>query len=95
MIARLTDRLAIRIACVLVLLSLATTIWGVVHPAPLVVIFAMSVGQGLGVLGVAFYLFVVGRDVWHRLRHRRGGGTAGPPSAPASSPGESVPPSSA
>ncbi|MBK6520284.1 MAG: hypothetical protein IPG04_40710 [Polyangiaceae bacterium] len=95
MIAKLTDKIAIRIACVLVLLSLSTTVWAVVHPAPLVVIFAMSVGQGLGVLGVGFYLLVVFRDLWLRLKLRRSRQSGGPPSAPASSPGESVPPSSA
>ena len=61
----------IRGACALCLVSLATTSWAVLDPRPLVVIFAMSAGQGAGILGVMLYLIVVVRDVWPRLRRRQ------------------------
>jgi len=68
--ALLTDRRLIRVACVLVLASLAFTAWAVLDPRPLVVIAAMSVGQGIGIVGVLAFMVVVLRDLWTRLRSR-------------------------
>ncbi|MFO0547239.1 MAG: hypothetical protein U0271_02565 [Polyangiaceae bacterium] len=84
----LPDTRAIRIACTLCLASLFATVWAVLHPKPLVVIFAMSVGQTLGVIGVCFYLFVVVRDIIPRLRKRLVDGPAsrGPKPAPPKPP---------
>jgi hypothetical protein len=56
-------RRVLRTACFLTLASLALIAWAIVHPAPLVVIAAMSLGQALGTLGVALFLYVVVRDL--------------------------------
>jgi hypothetical protein len=87
---KLTDRLAVRLACWLVLSSLATTVWAVFDPRPLVVIAAMSIGQGLGILGVAFFALVVGRDLWRRLREGPRS-RSNPPPPPAAVSGEQSP----
>jgi hypothetical protein len=75
-----SDRRLIRAACVLCLASLAFTIWAVLDAGPLVVIAAMSIGQGLGMLGVACFMTVVLRDLWARLRST---GAVAPPAAPS------------
>lgn len=49
----------IRLACCLVLLALACVCYSVLVPRPLPVIFAMSVGHGLGLLAFACYLLAV------------------------------------
>ncbi len=70
----------ITIACVFGLTSIAFTSWAVLDPRPLVVIAAMSIGQGIGILGVVAFLIIVLRDLWSRLR-------AGSRSAPPPPPG--------
>ena len=52
----------ITIACVFGLTSIAFTSWAVLDPRPLVVIAAMSIGQGIGILGVVAFLIIVLRD---------------------------------
>lgn len=66
----------LRVASVLVLVALALMCWGVLHPRPLPVIVAMSIGQVIGTAGALLFMFVVLRDL--RLRLRK------PPASPAS-----------
>lgn len=69
----------LRVACVLVLVSLALIAWAIVHPVPLAVIAAMSVGQGVGTLGAVMFLWVVARDLRRALGARRGDKRPRPP----------------
>lgn len=55
-------RWILRTACVLTLAALGLIVWAILHPAPLVVIAAMSLGQALGTFGFALFLYVVVRD---------------------------------
>lgn len=87
---------ALRAAAALVLASLALMSVGVLVPKPLAVIAAMSIGQGLGILGVALFGFVVLRDIRHVFRRRRS--TPPPPpservAAPSRRGGSLAPPS--
>jgi len=65
----------LRLASVLVLVSLAFMAWGILHPRPLPVIVAMSVGQGIGILGAALFVVVAVRDLRRVLRSRSDGGS--------------------
>lgn len=51
--------LFLRIAAVLTLLSSATLVYVLVFPTPLSVVLAMSIGQGVGILGVLIFFAVV------------------------------------
>ena len=53
----------VRWACYLALLALALIVWSLVHPAPLPVIGAMSVGQLFGTLSFAFFLYAIVADL--------------------------------
>lgn len=57
----------LRVAAVLAMIGLAFMLWAVFVPTPMPVILAMSVGQGIGTLSFALYLFVVVSDL-HRAR---------------------------
>lgn len=50
-------------ACVLGLLATALMVWSVLDPRWLPVILAMSVGQALGTLSFAMFLFAVAVDL--------------------------------
>ena len=52
-----------RLACWVALLGLAVMVASIVRPAPLLVIFAMSVGQVIGIVAFLFYLVSVLMDV--------------------------------
>jgi hypothetical protein len=52
-------------ACVLCLLGLASMVWSVLDPRPVPVMFAMSVGQGLGILSFLCYLAAILLDLRH------------------------------
>jgi peptidoglycan/LPS O-acetylase OafA/YrhL len=56
-------RRVILVACILCLTGLAMFVWSVVAPSPASVMIAMSVGQGLGTLSFALYLWVVIGDM--------------------------------
>jgi len=56
------------VACSLTLMSLALIAWAIVHPAPLAVIAAMSLGQGLGTLGAILFVIVVVSDLRVAMR---------------------------
>jgi hypothetical protein len=73
----------LRVASVALLVSLALMAWGILHPRPLPVIVAMSVGQGIGILGAAMFVYVVVRDL-RRVMGSRGGSTEPGASAPPS-----------
>lgn len=57
----------LRLAAVCALLALGLMVWGVLDPAPIALVVAMSVGQGLGTASFALYALVVIVD----LRHAR------------------------
>jgi hypothetical protein len=50
-------------ACVCALGALALMAWSLFDPRPLPVIAAMSVGQALGTLSFAAFVYVVARDL--------------------------------
>jgi len=50
-------------SCALGLAAIALMVWSVVDPRPLQVILAMSVGQVLGTLSLAIFVFVVVADL--------------------------------
>lgn len=63
----------VRRACYLALAALVLIAWSLVHPAPLPVIGAMTVGQLLGTLSLLFFLYAVVADLrpaLARLRER-------------------------
>lgn len=65
----------VRAACLIGLLSLASTAAGVLFPYALPVVFAMSVGQGLGALAfVSYLLAIVAEVLHHELARRKLGG---------------------
>lgn len=92
----------LKLACVLTLTSLALMSWGILHPKPLAVIAAMSIGQGVGILGVLLFGGVVAPDIRAVLRRRgsmpppppSSSGSAAPPPPPSSSESAAPPPSS-
>jgi hypothetical protein len=61
----------LRISGVLTLIGLALMVWSMLEPTPLPVMLAMTVGQAVGTLAFALYLFVVIRDVRRDRRSRR------------------------
>lgn len=63
----------LRVASVATLVSLAFMAWGILNPRPLSVIVAMSVGQGIGIVGAVLFLVVVVRDLRRNLGSRRDG----------------------
>lgn len=63
----------LRAASVATLVSLAFMAWGILNPRPLSVIVAMSVGQGIGIVGAVLFLVVVVRDLRRNLGARRDG----------------------
>jgi hypothetical protein len=65
--------LLLRISAVLTLIALANMVWSMLVPTPLPVMLAMTVGQGLGTLAFALYLFVVVKDLRAAWRARRDG----------------------
>jgi hypothetical protein len=58
---------ALRFSAVLTLVALALMVWSVLQPTPLPVMLAMSVGQLLGTIAFALYLYVVLRDLRRRV----------------------------
>jgi len=73
----------LKLACLLTLISLALMSWGILHPKPLAVIAAMSIGQGVGILGVLLFGGVVAPDIRAVLR-RRGSSAPTPPASSTS-----------
>ncbi len=55
-------RLILRAAAVLTLVSGALMVYSMLFPKPITVVLAMSLGQGIGILGVVGYLYVVIHD---------------------------------
>jgi hypothetical protein len=60
--------IALRISAVLTLLGLALMAWSMLERTPLPVMLAMTVGQGLGSMAFAIYLYVVVRDIQRARR---------------------------
>ena len=80
----------VRIACVLALIALPMMTWSLFDPTVWPVLIALSVGQGVGALSFALYLFVVARDLRIRRRLRAKSGEiieSSPSLAPPSSRG--------
>lgn len=63
-------RLALRLACICTLLALGLMAWGILHPVPLAVIAAMSVGQAIGTLGFLLFCAVAVQDLLPIFRKR-------------------------
>ena len=61
----------LRFACVMALVALAMMVWSLFHPHPVPVIAAMSVGQVLGTVSFAIFLWVVAADLRAKLRLAR------------------------
>jgi hypothetical protein len=61
-------RHVITAACILALVALGLMVWSLFDPRPIPVIAAMSVGQLLGTLSFAAFLFVVFVELRARLR---------------------------
>ena len=55
--------LLLRASAVLTLLSSSLIVYSMLVPEPLTVVIAMSIGQGVGILGALGYLYVVGREI--------------------------------
>ncbi len=53
----------LRIAAVMALVALALMMWSLFDPRPPPVLIAMSVGQAIGTLSFAIYVFVVAGDL--------------------------------
>jgi len=71
-IARLQKRSVvslIRLACYVALVGLAVMALSVIYPAPLPVIFAMSVGQVIGIVAFLCYLLSILMDVVRGAAH--------------------------
>ena len=62
-IPRISALTALRISAVLTLVGLALMAWSMLQPTPLPVMLAMTVGQGIGCMAFALYLYVVIRDI--------------------------------
>jgi MFS family permease len=56
----------IRTACILALVALAVFCLGVTVPGPLPVMFAMSVGQGIGFMACGCYVLAIIIDAYKR-----------------------------
>jgi hypothetical protein len=52
-----------RLACIVALVALAIMVASILHPGPLLVIFATSVGQAIGGFAVLCYFLAVVMDV--------------------------------
>jgi len=61
----------LRASAALTLLALGLMVWSMVQPTPLPVMLAMSVGQGLGTLAFALYVYAVLADLRRARRARR------------------------
>ncbi|MEO7732379.1 MAG: hypothetical protein ABIY55_15520 [Kofleriaceae bacterium] len=62
--------IALRVSAVLTLLGLALMVWSMLQPTPLPVMLAMTVGQAIGSVAFALYLYVVVRDLRRAWRAR-------------------------
>ncbi len=51
------------LACVATLVGLAMMVLSIVSPKPIFLVLAMSVGQGVGTLSLALYLFAIVLDL--------------------------------
>jgi len=61
---------ALRASAVLTLVGLALMVWSMLEPTVLPVMLAMSVGQGVGCMAFALYVYVVIRDLRRERRDR-------------------------
>ena len=59
----------VRVACWIALVGLAVLCASIVYPAPLLIIFAMSGGQVIGILAFLCYLLAVLMDVVRGAEH--------------------------
>jgi hypothetical protein len=62
----------VRRACYLALVALALIVWSLLHPKPLPVIVAMSVGQGIGTLSLLMFIHAIIADVRKGLSQEGG-----------------------
>jgi hypothetical protein len=64
----------VRIACVLALVALPLMVWSVFDPTVWPVLVALSVGQAVGTLSFALFLFAVARDLGVKKKLEREAG---------------------
>lgn len=64
----------LRLACWLTIAALALFVWSVLDPGVIPVMIAMSVGQGLGTMATALFLWVVVTDLRRARVLARSGG---------------------
>ena len=57
-----TQSTALRIACVMAIVGLALMMWSLLDPRPPPVLIALSVGQVIGTLSFAIFIWVVIAD---------------------------------
>ena len=60
---RISALITLRLAAVLTLIGLAFMVWSMFEPTPLPVMLAMTVGQCIGTLSFAIYVFIVVREL--------------------------------
>jgi membrane protein implicated in regulation of membrane protease activity len=60
---RLSALITLRLSAVLTLIGLAFMVWSMFEPTPLPVMLAMTVGQVIGTVAFAIYVFIVVREL--------------------------------
>jgi hypothetical protein len=85
----------LKIASACTLLSLGLMVWAFLHPVPLAVMAAMSIGQAIGTCGAAAFGLVVYRDLRSLQKQRAAARRSSAPPPEPSPPPESGPPGSA
>lgn len=80
-----TDRL-LRAASIGTILALLLMIWSLIDPRPMPVVVAMSVGQLLGTLSLATFIFVVAKDLRRAASALRAGSAEAPSTGDADNP---------
>lgn len=69
----------LRVAASMTLLSSVLMVYALLFPKPLTIVLTMSLGQGIGILGVLIYFFVVGSELVARRVLRPPGHPSEPP----------------
>jgi hypothetical protein len=69
---------ALRLACILALITLGLIVWSLLDPRPIPVILAMSVAQGLGTFSLVIFLVTVALDLRAAQRNEDRGGSSAP-----------------
>ncbi len=60
---RISALITLQLSAVLTLIGLGFMVWSMFEPTPLPVMLAMTVGQAIGTLSFAMYVFIVVREL--------------------------------